>query len=585
MKKCKVWFDDLALYKKILLILCISLLCIYFVFYGNIRYLSRNYEQELYKAHAQSLNYISVSVAAEMQAIESVSNNILGDDVIQDNLYELKNQDEKNAARQKRDVYNALYSYTFFNDYIKSINIVLKNGDNICMGNSDDIRQFDLEKLKNSAAENKGKLKWEPSLEAGSSVVCYRQFLQQKYLTFEWLADVYIVADLEKLIQDALEDSGYPAWDSGFVLLDGGRRIYPSQPYFDERYSDILKTMDASGKGYSVEKLGEEEKLVIEGKTSGTDWQYLYFLDYDLLFRDIQAVKLRVFAVTAIVVLFMLLALRLIFRFMLKHLDFLMEKMQCFGSGQEIPEQEKNCDYAVRKDEIGRLHQSFDEMTRNVKTLRDQNYEKQILIQEAMIKMLQQQINPHFLYNTLDTINWMAQKYGVEEISEMAKSLGNLFRVSINGKDDLIPLSEELVVLDNYVRIQKIRFRDRLEFTLDVPDSVSEISVPKLCIQPLVENALKHALEYSDDVCCIYVKIQQEGELLRIKVSNTGSQFTENLLYKIEHGEIKLNGSGVGLANINSRLKLLYGEEYGLNFYNDDEWAVVVLEIPQKGRG
>lgn len=585
MKKCKVWFDDLALYKKILLILCISLLCIYFVFYGNIRYLSENYEQELYKAHAQSLNYISVSVAAEMQAIESVSNNILGDDVIQDNLYELKNQDEKNAARQKRDVYNALYSYTFFNDYIKSINIVLKNGDNICMGNSDDIRQFDLEKLKNSAAENKGKLKWEPSLEAGSSAVCYRQFLQQKYLTFEWLADVYIVADLEKLIQDALEDSGYPVWDSGFVLLDGGKRIYPSQPYFDDRYSDILKTMDASGKGYSVEKLGEEEKLVIEGKISGTDWQYLYFLDYDLLFRDIQAVKLRVFAVTAIVVLFMLLALRIIFRFMLKHLDFLMEKMQCFGSGQEIPEQEKNCDYAVRKDEIGRLHQSFDEMTRNVKTLRDQNYEKQILIQEAMIKMLQQQINPHFLYNTLDTINWMAQKYGVEEISEMAKSLGNLFRVSINGKDDLIPLSEELVVLDNYVRIQKIRFRDRLEFTLDVPDSVSEISVPKLCIQPLVENALKHALEYSDDVCCIYVKIQQEGELLRIKVSNTGSQFTENLLYKIEHGEIKLNGSGVGLANINSRLKLLYGEEYGLNFYNDDEWAVVVLEIPQKGRG
>lgn len=585
MKKCRVWFDDLSLYKKILLILFVSLLCIYLVFYGNIRYLSRNYEQELYKAHAQSLNYISVSVAAQMQAIESISNNIIGDDVIQDNLYELKNPDEENEARQKRNVYNALYSYTFFNDYIKSINIILKNGNNICMGNTDDINKFDIAKLRVSAAENKGKLKWEPSLEAGKSAVCYRQFRQQKYLTFEWLADVYIVADLEKLIRDALEDSGYPTEDSGFVLLDGYKRIYPDSPYFDESYQRILERMKASGKGYSIEKPEKEEKLVIEGKIPGTDWQYLYFLDYDLIFRNIQAVKIRVFVFTSIVVVFMLLVLRIIFRFILKHLDFLVEKMQCFGNGQEIPEQMRGCNYAVRRDEIGQLHQSFDEMTRNVKTLRDQNYEKQLLLQEAMIKMLQQQINPHFLYNTLDTINWMAQKYGVEEISEMAKSLGNLFRVSINGKEDLIPLAEELVVLDNYVRIQKIRFRDRLEFKLDIPDSVSEMMVPKLCIQPLVENALKHALEYTDDVCCIYVKIQQDREILRIKVSNTGSQFTENLLYKIENGEIKSDGSGVGLTNIHSRLKLLYGEEYGLNFYNDDEWAVVVLEIPQKRRG
>ena len=157
-------------------------------------------------------------------------------------------------------------------------------------------------------------------------------------------------------------------------------------------------------------------------------------------------------------------------------------------------------------------------MTKNVRSLQNQNYEKQLLLKDATIKMLQQQINPHFLYNTLDTINWMAQKYGVEDISVMAKSLGNLFRASINGQDDLIPLSEELSVLENYIRIQRIRFKDRLEFILEVPEDISSLCVPRLCIQPLVENALKHAMEYSDDICTIHVNIQVSEQKCRIRI-------------------------------------------------------------------
>ncbi|MCA5011076.1 histidine kinase, partial [Clostridioides difficile] len=91
----------------------------------------------------------------------------------------------------------------------------------------------------------------------------------------------------------------------------------------------------------------------------------------------------------------------------------------------------------------------------------------------STIKMLQQQINPHFLYNTLDTINWMAQKYGAEDISVMVRSLGNLFRASIAGQKDIIPLEDELEVLDNYIRIQEIRFKDRLHFELKTPENIT----------------------------------------------------------------------------------------------------------------
>ena len=221
-------------------------------------------------------------------------------------------------------------------------------------------------------------------------------------------------------------------------------------------------------------------------------------------------------------------------------------------------------------------------MTHSVKVLRDENYDKQLLLRDSTIKMLQQQINPHFLYISLDTINWMAHKYGADDISMMGRSLGNLFRASIAGQKDIFPLSEELEVLNDYIRIQEMRFKDRLNFELEVPENISHIFVPKLCIQPLVENALKHAMEATDEMCCIRVTIREMEQDYQIKVSNTGSIIDPDLLSKIENKEIQPQGSGVGLVNINSRLKLIYGNNYGLNFYNKSGMAVVMLSIPKE---
>ena len=221
-------------------------------------------------------------------------------------------------------------------------------------------------------------------------------------------------------------------------------------------------------------------------------------------------------------------------------------------------------------------------MKSNVKTLRDKNYEKQLLLRDTNIKMLQQQINPHFLYNTLDTINWMAQKYGADDISTMVRSLGNLFRAAVNSKEDLIPLKKELDVLKDYIRIQQIRFGDRLDFQLHVPDDISHIYVPTLCIQPLVENALKYALEFSHDVCHITVTISEKDTVYQITVANTGSHFEDDLIWKLEHRQVTPQGSGVGLVNINSRLKLLFGDRYGLSIYNEDGMAIVLLSIPKE---
>ncbi|MDO5418271.1 MAG: histidine kinase [Lachnospiraceae bacterium] len=576
-------FNNLSLHKKIWLIVAAMLTGIYLTFFISIQVLTSSYEKELYQANAQMLSHVSSSITAELQAVEALSNNMVGDSIIQDNLRFLHDNPSSNRkALAKRDIYQGLYPYTFYDDYIKSINIILDDGTNICMGNTSDLERFDIDAMNRNAEEANGRLIWETAPKAGSDVVAARTIRQIKYLTLRKLASLYITIDMEHLIRDSLEKAGYPPETSRFILLADRKRFYPKTPYHDDLYNTLISSMNQQSNTYTIASFEQQKEFIIAGSIPYVKWDYLYFRDYDPLFRNIQAVRIGVFVFSACFGIFALLLVQVVFRHILKHLDFLVEKIRCFGGGLPAPHDRREYDYLHRKDEIGQLHVSFDEMTTRVKVLRDENYDKQILLRDATIKMLQQQINPHFLYNTLDTINWMAQKCGADDISVMARSLGNMFRASITGQDDLIPLSYELSVLDNYIRIQRIRFKDRLVFELSTPKDTSLIYVPKFCIQPLVENALKHAMEYTDEVCTIRVTIRELEDRYQVQVANTGSQFEDDLLWKIEHKQITPQGSGVGLVNIDSRLKLIYGNLYGLTFYNKDSMAIVVLSIPKE---
>lgn len=580
----KTRFNNLSLYKKILFIVSVTLFFAYLVFFLSIHFLTNTYEEELYQADAQALNHVSSSISAEMLAIETISDQIIADSDIQDYLFQLAERSGgSRSALYKRDIYQALYPYTYQNPYIKSINILLEDESNICMGNNTDLGQFDTDLLKRSAQMEEGRSQWQSALKPGNDVVCFRQIKQLKFLRLRKLADLYIVIDMELLIRHSLTYAGYVWEDSNFILMDGEKRIYPEKEDLEDSYGIFLDAMRQSGNRYMIATIQKEKCFMITGLVPGTDWSYLYVRDYDPIFHRVLDAKFRVTVCTLCFAVMALAVTQLIFKGILKHLDFLVEKIHRFGNGEPAPWDKRAYDYEGRQDEIGQLHHSFENMTKSVKVLRDENYDKQILLRDATIQMFQQQINPHFLYNTLDTINWMAQAYGADDISVMVRSLGNLFRASITTQEGVIPLTDELSVLENYIKIQRIRFKDRLDFRLNLPDSVSHIEVPKLCIQPLVENALKHALEDIDEMCTIGVTVEEDLEDYTIQVANTGSFFEENLLTKIKDKKITPQGSGVGLVNIDSRMRLLYGEGYGLEFSNKNNMAVVMLRIPKKG--
>ncbi len=252
--------------------------------------------------------------------------------------------------------------------------------------------------------------------------------------------------------------------------------------------------------------------------------------------------------------------------------------MEQFGKGDFSARCPKESD-----DEIGRLSGTFNQMADNINELVQKVYDEQLMKQEAELKSLQMQINPHFLYNTLETINWMARSNGNEEIGIMAKSLGDLMRATINGRDYVL-LKDEAVSLHNYLQIQKYRYGEKLEAFIELDIETEDLYVPKLIIQPLVENAIYHGIEPAFDNGRIDIKSIIQNDALIITVRDSGVGMTQETIDEIlniagrDHQTIP---HSIGLQNVIKRIKKLFGDEYGITIESEfGEGTVITLHLP-----
>jgi two-component system sensor histidine kinase YesM len=228
-----------------------------------------------------------------------------------------------------------------------------------------------------------------------------------------------------------------------------------------------------------------------------------------------------------------------------------------------------------RKDELGLLGETFNEMSREINHLVTWVYREQLTRKEAEIKALQSQINPHFLFNTLELINWMAQLNNVPEISDTVSDLSALMEAGIGRDDRLITLEEEIEYINRYISILKKRFEDKLEFVLEIRTDASRIRIPRLLLQPLVENAVFHGIEKLRGKGTVSLKAETHNNMLVVEVTDNGPGIDENELEKLNASlsvdndtyfrNLAAGGSKkVGIENVNRRIKLFYGENYGL---------------------
>lgn len=239
-----------------------------------------------------------------------------------------------------------------------------------------------------------------------------------------------------------------------------------------------------------------------------------------------------------------------------------------------------------RTDEIGILHRKYTEMIDRIRDLIEKNYKREMETRDAQFLALQAQINPHFLYNTLQVIGGMALKNGADDIYKMTQKLALMFRYITKKQGDLVPMREEVAHLKNYLYIQQVRFGENISVQLFVDESVNEVLIPLLSLQPIIENSFKHGFETQVEKGIIKIDIQEIFDEIDITIEDNGAGMSEERLQEVRK-KLAMEGfseqRSIGVKNVDARIKLYFGREYGIELDSTEaQYTRVTIRIPSK---
>jgi two-component system sensor histidine kinase YesM len=217
-------------------------------------------------------------------------------------------------------------------------------------------------------------------------------------------------------------------------------------------------------------------------------------------------------------------------------------------------------------DEIGQLGESFNRMIEEIKNLINEVYKEQKSKREAELRTLQSQIKPHFLYNTLGTIYWMAKDCGAKNVMQMISALTNLFRIGLSKGNEIISLSEEIEHISNYLIILKMRYAEILDYDISSDEELNGLLVQKLILQPIVENAVYHGIKEKGSPGRVQILVYLEDDILHLIIKDDGVGISEDTLKTLNTSlnAIGNRKEGYGLFNVNERIRLSYGREFGV---------------------
>ena len=354
----------------------------------------------------------------------------------------------------------------------------------------------------------------------------------------------------------------------------------------------IIDNMEVSENIHRMKsRIGSEESNYFIDKSTNSlvsyvtlenpNWKIAYSISLKILYSEIENLRNGIF----LIILLSIIVLSIISS--LTALDIVNPINRLVEAMKNLEESGKHkYVYINRNDEIGYLAKTFNTMSYNIDNLVNVNYREKLTRKEAQLKALQSQINPHFIFNTLENINWLAQLNGVNEISITVTSLANLMEASIGKGRKNIYFSEELNYINSFIDIFNVRFPDKVTVVRNISEESLNVKIPKLLIEPIVENSLNHGLE----------RISREGELmlsseiydnhLIVIVYDNGIGMDKDklnrLISNMDNSDDDRNiCNSIGLLNVNKRIKLFYGEEYGLNIESEkDKFTKVTVKIP-----
>lgn len=359
--------------------------------------------------------------------------------------------------------------------------------------------------------------------------------------------------------------------DNGsLMILDSNYEL--CYPYVDSRNlsQELSDSIPAS---ISLQGM---DYLLLHQDFSTSSWMLVGMLSVNALTAQSRSVS-QIFLITAAIAIAAALILAIsLSNSITKPLTNLAQQMRHYEeNGEPIAPPSKKL-----KGEVAVLYNSYQQMTSHVHNLIEEVYIAKIEEQEAEMRALQAQINPHFIYNTLDCINWMAAKYQATEIQKMIFLLSSMLRHSLNNGDNEITIRGELEQLKSYIGIHLIRTPDLFTVEYQVDPELLDCKIIKLLLQPLVENSIEHGFDGLDYLGKIIISIQKDGDCILIQVINNGKALDLQKIERLLDLKSKEKVKSYGIRNVNTRLVTRYGEAYRLSYQYCDGLTTAVIRIP-----
>lgn len=427
------------------------------------------------------------------------------------------------------------------------------------------------------AYDNPGRVVWQSDPQndvfVNSSGVKKLRIIKALRNSFDEIVGVLVFELKEPAVRSLLKNVELP--DSGRIyLIDGEGGIISSLNGTESDRKLLKRIHEGSDYGDVV-----TDDLVTSYTTiKMNDWKIIYAVEKSSLTDQIQNV--RIFIIYGVILCLFIVSVlaKLILTGVTRPINKLSDMIKHFEKG----------DFSVRfnsryNDEIGRLGDTFDNMCENITSLIDQLTQERNLKKEAELRVLQEQIKSHFLFNTLDSIYWMSKSGDKEKTSNMIASLASMFRLSLNGGHEITTVRREIEHVSSYIYIEKIRKGEDYVFDINVDESIMDYNIPKIILQPLVENGITHGL-YIKKCGVISVRGYQEGDNLVFEVEDDGGNMdTEAIESYIEREDFYAGGTkGYALANLKKRLELVYHTKDNLSFRCvPGKSSLVIIRIPK----
>lgn len=366
---------------------------------------------------------------------------------------------------------------------------------------------------------------------------------------------------------------------------------YKDSQYFifssmgDTVYSTNSYDLATNKKPMWLEEIGENKsgriKKDIDGKKmiicydiiESTGWISAVVIPVDSILIELATMRYFILFLGIILIIFASICASFISKSITKPIDKLLVAIKKMGEGKFSTKVEVN-----RNDEIGNLIKKFNEMDEKISTLIEENYISSIREKEAIIMSLNIQLNPHFLYNTLNIINWIAIENNEKEISKMIISLSSMLRYTAHNNEEISDFKKDLEWLKKYIYIMQNRFEDKFSVFYEIDEDVEFYKVPKLFLQPFVENSIIHGFSLIDSGGSLKITGRLEGEMVYFSVEDNGRGMDNKRIKEV----METKTDNIGIRNVNNRIKLIYGDKYGVTIQSEiNRGTRITINLPK----